>query len=90
MLVADVGINGRHIHNNKRERTNDEIGDCLYRARGFWRRVPGLLTLHIVYYNFIHKSKASGSLTPAKAAGVLVTGPDTLKTLIQNAALAAA
>ena len=88
VLIADVGINGRHINNNRRERTNGELGDCWYRARGFRRFFPGLVRLTTLYYNFIHKQP--NDLTPAEAAGVRVAGSDTFKTLIQSAALAAA
>ena len=88
VLIADVGINGRHVNNNRRERTNGELGDCWYRARGFRRPFPGLVLLTALYYNFIHKQP--NGLAPAEAAGVRVAGSDTFKTLIQNAALAAA
>ena len=88
VLIADVGINGRHVNNNRRERTNGELGDCWYRARGFRRPFPGLVLLTTLYYNFIHKQPSG--LAPAEAAGVRVAGPDTFMTLIQNAALAAA
>ena len=88
VLIADVGINGRHVNNNRRERTNGEFGDCWYRARGFRRLFPGLVLLTTLYYNFIHKQP--NGLAPAEAAGVRVAGSDTFKTLIQNAALAAA
>ena len=89
VLVADVGVNGRHVNNNRRERLNGEFGDCLSRARGFRSRVPGLVALHVLYHNFIHEAGPS-RITPAEAAGVVVAGLDRFKTLIQNAALAAA
>ena len=38
VLVADVGVNGRHVNNNRRERLNGEFDDCLSRARGFMSR----------------------------------------------------
>ncbi|MYB47636.1 MAG: hypothetical protein F4202_03765 [Cenarchaeum sp. SB0677_bin_16] len=81
--IADVGINGRHINNNRRERTNGELGDCWYHARGFKKFLPGLVKLTTLYYN-----KQPNGLAPAEAAGVWVAGPDTFKTLIQNTALA--
>ena len=82
-LIADVGINGRHINNNRRERTNGELGDCWYHARGFKKFLPGLVKLTTLYYN-----KQPNGLAPAEAAGVWVAGSDTFKTLIQNTALA--
>ena len=88
VLVADAGINGKHVNNNKRERLNGELKDCLHRARGFRSEFPGLVRLTIIYHNFIHKSRR-GHITPAEAAGVFVAGPDIFKTLIQNAALMA-
>lgn len=90
MLVADVGINGKHVNNNKRERLNGEIKECLARARGFRRFFPGLAKLTILYHNFIHKHDGLGGITPAEAAGVFVAGRDIFKTLIQRAALVAA
>ena len=86
IMIADAAINGVHLNNNKRERLNGEFWDCLYRARGFNSLIPGLVRLTVVYHNFIHKG--SRKETPAEAAGVMVEGPDKLKTLIQNAALA--
>ena len=56
VLVANVGINGRYVSNNRRERLNGEIGECLFRARGFRSAIPGLVRLIIVYHNFIHRS----------------------------------
>lgn len=88
VLVADAGINGKHIHNNKRERLNGGFKDCMSRSRGFNLLVPGLVRIHIPYHNFIHKT-GSSNVTPVEAAGVIVAGPDRFKTLIQNAALAA-
>ena len=43
VLVADVGVNGRHVNNNRRERLNGEFDYCLSRARGFRSRIPGWL-----------------------------------------------
>ena len=89
VLVADVGVNGRHINNNRRERLNGEIGECLYRARGFGSAVPGLVRLTILYHNFIHRNGGPHGAIPAEAAGVVVAGLDKFKILIQNAALMA-
>ena len=89
VLVADAGINGRHVNNNRRERLNGEFGDCLSRARGFRSLIPGLVRLHVLYHNFIHVA-ASRGITPAEAAGVVVSGPSRFMTLIRSAALAAA
>ena len=88
ILLRDVGIQGKHIHNNKHERYNGEVKDCTKRTRGFRSKHPGLLRLHEVYYNFVHVHSGIGT-TPAVAAGIIVSGRDKLKTLIQNAALAA-
>lgn len=89
VLVADAGINGRHVNNNRRERTNGELGECLDRARGFRSRIPGLVRLTILYHNFMHTLAGNGGVAPAEAAGVIVAGLDKFKTLIRNAALAA-
>ena len=88
VLVCDVGIDGKHIHNNMHERYNGEVKDCTRRVRGFRNKFPGLLRLHEVYYNFVHKHSGIGT-TPAVAAGIMVSGLDKLKILIQHAALAA-
>ena len=45
-----------------------------------------MVRLTVVYHNFIHKG--SRREMPAEAASVMVAGPDKLKTLIRNAALA--
>ena len=89
VLVADVGVNDMRVNNNRRERLNGEFGDCMSSARWFRSRVPGLVALHVLYHNFIHEAGPS-RITPAEAAGVVVAGLDRFKTLIQNAALAAA
>ena len=88
VLVCDVGIDGKHIHTNMHERYNGEVKDCTRRVRGFRNKFPGLLRLHEVYYNFVHKHSGIGT-TPAVAVGILVSGLDKLKILIQHAALAA-
>ena len=88
VLVADVRINGKHVNNNKRERLNGELKDCLRRARGFRSEFPGLVRPTFLYHNFIYKSRMGG-ITPADAAGVFVAGLDIFKTPIQNAALMA-
>ena len=88
MMIADAAINGVHLSNNKRERLNGELWDCLYRARGFGSLVPGLVRLTITYHNFMHRGSRKDA--QAEAAGVVVAGPDRLRTLIQNAALMAA
>ena len=84
-MIADAAINGIHLNNNKRERLNGKLWDCLYRARGFGPLVPGLVRLTIIHHNFIHRGSRKD--TPAEAAGIVVAGPDRLRTLIQNAAL---
>ena len=83
MFLADVGINGRHINNNQRERLNGEIKDCTRRARGFKSPRPALVLLHSIYYNFVHRARRKKQ-TPAEFAGIFVEGPDKF---IQNAAL---
>ena len=85
MMIADAAINGVHLNNNKRERLNGELWDCLYRARGFGSPIPGVVRLTITYHNFMHRGSRKD--TPAEAAGVVVAGPDRLRTLAQNAAL---
>ena len=74
VLVADAGIDGRHVNNNMRERLNGELEDCTRRARRFCALVPGLVRLHAPYHNFIHKTGSRGA-APADIAGVIVDGP---------------
>lgn len=88
ILLCDVGVDGKHIHNNRHERHNGEKKDCSRRVRGFRSKFPGLLRLHEVYYNFVHKHSGIGTTTVI-AAGIVVLGLDKLKILIQHAALAA-
>ena len=66
--VADAGVNGRHVNNNRRERLNGEVGYCLSRARGFRSRVPGPVVPHELYHNFMHETGSSRT-TPAAAGG---------------------
>lgn len=86
-LLSDTGIRGIHINNNKHERLNGEIKECTRHARGFRAGFPGLVRLHLIYHNLIHKHSSLGGLTPAETFCVCVAGPDILSTLIQNAAL---
>ena len=87
MLLCDVGIRGRHIHNNKHKRCNGKVKDCTRRVRGFRSKFPKLLRLHDVYYHFVHIHSGIGT-PPDITAGVMVSGLDKLKTLIQHVALA--
>ena len=86
--MCDVGIDGKHIHNNMHERYNGEVKYCARRIREFRNKFPGLLRLHEAYYNFIHKHSGIGT-TLAVAAGIMVSGLDKLKILIQHDTLIA-
>lgn len=84
---ADAGVNKIHQNNNPHEQLNGEMKDLLGRARGYKTRNPARVSLAIIYHNFIHKT--AGTI-PSEASNVYIEGHDKFRTLIENAALAAA
>ncbi len=40
-----------------------------------------------LYYNYLRPHMALGEITPAEKAGMSISGPDRMTTLIQNAAM---
>ena len=86
----------KHIHlsgkrskdnNNKMERLNGEIRDREKVMRGLKKDDTPLIPGIRVYNNFTKKHGGLKGKTPAEAAMILVDGPNTWKTIIQNASL---
>ena len=86
----------KHIHltgkrskdnNNKMERLNGEIRDREKVMRGLKKDDTPLIPGIRVYNNFTKKHGGLGGKTPAEEAKILVDGPNTWKTIIQNASL---
>ena len=86
----------KHIHlagkrskdnNNKMERLNGEIRDREKVMRGIKKDDTALIPGMRVYNNFTKKHGGLGGKTPAEEAKIIVDGPNTWKTIIQNASL---
>ena len=86
----------KHIHlsgkrskdnNNKMERLNGEIRDREKVMRGLKKDDTPLIPGMRVYNNFTKKHGGLKGKTPAESAKILVDGPNTWKTIIQNASL---
>ena len=74
-------------NNNKMERLNGEIRDREKVMRGLKKDDTPLIPGMRVYNNFTKKHSGLDDKTPAEAAMILVDGPNTWKTIIQNASL---
>ena len=86
----------KHIHlagkrskdnNNKMERLNGEIRDREKVMRGLKKYNTALIPGMRVCNNFTKKHGGLDGKTPAESAKILVDGPNTWKTIIQNASL---
>ena len=55
-------------------------------TRGFGSDHPGLLSLYVVYHNFLRPHMGIGGMTPAEKAGIIIPGKDKLLMLIRYAA----
>ena len=88
--VREIHLKNRFSHNNKHERLNGEFKDRIKTARGFGTESPALVRLMIVHHNFFRPHGGIGKITPAEAAGIVISGTDKQITLISNAATAAA
>ena len=62
------------------------MDEFLHGRRAFNSDHPGLFRLYVVFHNFLRPHMALGAKTPAEAAGIVVPGHDTLRTLIRAAA----
>ena len=87
--IANAALKGKHVDNNRHERQNGDQADRIKAGtRGFNSDCPGVLILHVVYYNFLRPHLGIGGITPAEKAGIHIPGPDRLLTLIRCAAAA--
>ena len=69
------------------ERLNGEIRDREKVMRGLKKDDTPLIPGIRVYNNFAKKHSGLGGKTPAEVAKIQVDGPNTWKTIIQNASL---
>ena len=83
---ANLALKGKYVDNNQHERQNGSLDEFLHGRRAFNSDHPGLFCLCVVFHNFLRPHMALGGKTPAEAAGIVVPGHDTLRTLIRAAA----
>ena len=88
--VREIHLRNRFSHNNKHERLNGEFRDRIKTVREFGTESPALVRLMIVHHNFFRPHGGIGKMTPAGAAGIIISGTDKQITLISNAAVHAA
>ena len=89
LYLPDASVNGVHVNNSIVERSNGHLASCIGRARGFNSDEPGLITLDIIYRNFIRKHMGLDGSTPAEKEGIHIPGANKMRTLIRCAAAAA-
>ena len=63
-----------------------DIWKNAYAARGFNSDEPGLITLGIIYRDFVRPHMAIDDMTPAEKAGIDIPGVDKMFVLIRCAA----
>ena len=85
---AESHIKNERSNNNAHERLNGIIADHLP-IRGLQRMDSTHVRSLLIHYNFIRPHAGLGGITPARAAGINVSGSCSWRVLIQNAALAA-
>ena len=87
--VKHIHLSGKRSkdNNNKMERLNGEIRDREKVMRGLKKDDTPLIPGIRVYNNFTKKHIGLNGKTPAEAAKIHVDGPNTWKTIIQNASL---
>ena len=67
--ICSVSIRHRHVHNNRRERSNGTTKDRAKTARGFNSEFPPLLRFHTFYYNFLRPHMGLDGQTHAEKTG---------------------
>lgn len=82
--IREIRLAGQ-IHNNKMERMNGEIRDREKTMRGLKVKETPILKGMQVFHNYIRPHEALEGQTPADKAGIVITGENKWKTLIQNA-----
>ena len=85
ILIRDAHIRNQRRTSNRHERFNSALRRMVCGRRGRLSHV--VIDAMWLYYNYLRPHMALGDITPAQKAGMLITGPNRLMTLIQNAAM---
>ena len=85
ILVRDAHIRNQWQTNNRHERFNSTMRDLFSGRRG--RLTKNVLSSVWLHYNYLRTHMSLGGITPAEKAGMYISGPDKMMTLIQNAAV---
>lgn len=85
--IQDINFENRERHNNKMERMNGEIRDREKTMRGIKKDETPILKGYQIFHNFIREHQGLNGQTPADKAGIVVTGKNKWRTLIQNASI---
>ena len=85
ILVRDVHIRNQRRINNRHERFNSTLRWLFHGRRG--RLTETVIMTAWLFYNYLRPHMSLGEITPAEKAGMFISGPDKMMTLIQNAAM---
>ena len=85
ILAQDAHIRNQRRTNNRHERFNSTLRGLLDGRRG--RLTETCIMCAWIYYNYLRPHMALGETAPAEKAGMSISGPSKILTLIQNAAM---
>ena len=85
ILVRDAHIRNQRRTNNRHERFNSTLRGMFGGRRG--RLSETCIMAAWLHYNYLRPHMALGEITPAEKAGMIISGPDKMTTLFQNAAM---
>ena len=85
ILVRDAHIRNQRRTNNRHERFNSTLRGLFGGRRG--RLTEAVIMIAWLFYNCLRPHMSLGEITPAEKAGMFISGPDKMTTLIQNAAM---
>ena len=85
ILVRDAHIRNQRRTNNRHERFNSTLRGLFGGRRG--RLTETCIMAAWLHYNYLRPHMSLGEITPAEKAGMIISGPDKMTTLIQNAAM---
>ena len=83
--IRDAHIRNQRRTNNRHERFHSTVRRLSCGRRG--RLTNTVLDAVLLYYNYLRPHSALGGVSPAEKAGMLISGPDKMMTLMQNAAM---
>jgi hypothetical protein len=75
------------MNNNKMERMNGEVRDREKTMRGIKKMDTPILKGYQLYHNYIRGHEALDGKTPAEKCGIIVSGNNKWKTLIENSSI---